>query len=1453
MKLKFFTPQCGYDFNKYRDQDGKPAIHLAVIKRDIKLLQALFDIGCDFSQTDPDGQKPFNCDPSAPKDILMKAVADKKPNLSFILKILQCGVQVNSEDARGQTALFKACQGGNENKRLVKTLLEQGANIHHRDHAGNTPIVWTCKHNHLEVVKVLCKEGANVHDKNNAGTTAIINAAVLGKDNLLKFLIQKGANVNDIDDNGKTPLLVSMINRQIPVTEMLMKHGAEIQRLDHAHKVLEILKNSGCRSEYLFLVIDNFSDQFLQGDVGGELFLMVMAKCVHGFRTAYLMLQRGLSPNTTLSSGKTLLQVAIERQYTDFVQFLLQHGAKLDCAVESIFNISLYCRPKDVQEKLSIGADPNEQDAHGNTVLHKLAEQMYDESRREERREILCLLLGAGADCNIQNHHGETPLHLANSEQTYRILLDKGANINICDNQGRSLLLKFLDDANIARSSLWNSSIIKYFVTYGGDVKLRDNKGNNPLTRCINYNFESTLILLLQCGPFATDTLTQLQLQALKENKYNLVRVLLEHGGDPSWAIDEVSIHDALHNSWNRVITKHFIEAKKNEINVHDESGITPLMEACKKDYTDVVEMLLQNGALVNAADHVGETALFHCRSENSARLLLRAGAATDIKNIYGEFPCMCHSELQIMMELVEAGVSINMQDNMGETVLIHAIVKNRLSMAKFLLTNNTQKSDPNVTNYANQTALSLASCQGDISMVQLLLQNGADCNIGTSSLIEAFTKGNIDIVEYLLYQGCNPNQENTFGETLLVLAAQSGAKCKNRVLEMLKAREDLDVNVTDEHGRSLIHLAAAHKPYLLTMVPFLIKRGADITKTDAYGRTILHDWRPRKDSLSQLAFRQLMKMNIDVNYQDYNGHTALHLAVMEDDGEIRRQKCHELLNLGAHLSIPDKNGLTVYHLATHDAQLFQTLLAYAPRDFQGKELSLLHKLSGWFDTKDGILKALNIKNQENKPATSDDSNPLQNTKSINVTFHDKNSSTDLAEWIKNLADYFCTVGHHQFFKEKLSKAILCSYTEEKMAEMQEKAITVLSLFKDIASEIGKTDQMMEFTPYITGSCNEGTKVIQPDEMDMLCVMHKFDHLEYSQTNTSSPSLVKIARKFGTKNHPFCQENTEMKKHNTRHLDFLLEQPRVFRYFYFLFSKALQNKEIWKKYPKLYRIQTDDMSHNSQSITDLSLVWHGDHFPFLEFSVDVVPAFSAGGWLPDKALKHPLLKRNGFLAIPKFRVEHIKSKDLQYLFQVSFERSEADLFHIMPAELKQAYMLAKIIKSMLPKIELLPPNMFFSSYLLKTCTFKIFQDHPEYKERLEKFIASDKLSAALTQQPYDPQPLAPVEDIMHWCKQIFVRLEQAMAERNLDGFFLPGSNLIGHKIYEENYRPRLMAQICRTMLLDPNVEPQAWKYLAQAQPWKIADADEWHTLEVETEGLCKCKSYFCSKERKICK
>ena len=38
----------------------------------------------------------------------------------------------------------------------------------------------------------------------------------------------------------------------------------------------------------------------------------------------------------------------------------------------------------------------------------------------------------------------------------------------------------------------------------------------------------------------------------------------------------------------------------------------------------------------------------------------------------------------------------------------------------------------------------------------------------------------------------------------------------------------------------------------------------------------------------------------------------------------------------------------------------------------------------------------------------------------------------------------------------------------------------------------------MAFTPHVSGSCLEGTKVMKPDEMDVVCVLRNFQNLSFT-------------------------------------------------------------------------------------------------------------------------------------------------------------------------------------------------------------------------------------------------------------------------------------------------------------------------------------------------------------------
>ena len=44
--------------------------------------------------------------------------------------------------------------------KLIKLLLEKGANINIKDKNGYTPLMWSCKYNHTEIIELLLDKGA---------------------------------------------------------------------------------------------------------------------------------------------------------------------------------------------------------------------------------------------------------------------------------------------------------------------------------------------------------------------------------------------------------------------------------------------------------------------------------------------------------------------------------------------------------------------------------------------------------------------------------------------------------------------------------------------------------------------------------------------------------------------------------------------------------------------------------------------------------------------------------------------------------------------------------------------------------------------------------------------------------------------------------------------------------------------------------------------------------------------------------------------------------------------------------------------------------------------------------------------------------------------------------------------------------------------------------------------
>lgn len=99
----------------------------------------------------------------------------------------------NEKDGMGFTLLIRACAEGNLD--LIKSLIEQGADIEAKNNDGRTALMWACENGAIEVVSFLIRKGANINEKDNQGLTALCAAAQNGHFPIVKLLVENGANI----------------------------------------------------------------------------------------------------------------------------------------------------------------------------------------------------------------------------------------------------------------------------------------------------------------------------------------------------------------------------------------------------------------------------------------------------------------------------------------------------------------------------------------------------------------------------------------------------------------------------------------------------------------------------------------------------------------------------------------------------------------------------------------------------------------------------------------------------------------------------------------------------------------------------------------------------------------------------------------------------------------------------------------------------------------------------------------------------------------------------------------------------------------------------------------------------------------------------------------------------------------------------------------------------------
>jgi ankyrin repeat protein len=452
-----------------------------------------------------------------------------------------------------------------------------------------------------------------------------------------------------------------------------------------------------------------------------------------------------------------------------------------------------------VRALLAQGADANARGTFGTPALHWLV--------RVEDRATAGLLLDAGANPNVKNHQGVAPLHLAIANRdlaTVELLLKSGADATLIDQADETPLML------AARAG--DAAIAARLLAVGAPVDARD------------AEFEQTALMI-----------------AAREGHADVVRLLLDTGADVNAATRagaEPKFRRPSENAGSKGLG--IIRGGWPERGMRPPvpGAKTPLLYATRRGDRAVTELLVDAGADLELADADGVTPLLNAIL-NASTVVARSAPGG-------------REHLAVARYLVERGANVAAEDWYGETPLWAAVdVRNldvngpqrdngmdRVAALDLIVQLLARGADPDArireypperrfiatlgslswVDFTGQTPFLRAALAGDLRVMRLLLEHGADASIatfaGTTPLMAA--------------AGVNWVVNQTFDEG------------PEALLAAVELCHDLgnDVDAVNSMGIRAIHGAANRGSNAI--IEYLAANGARLDVADAQRRTPL-------------------------------------------------------------------------------------------------------------------------------------------------------------------------------------------------------------------------------------------------------------------------------------------------------------------------------------------------------------------------------------------------------------------------------------------------------------------------------------------------------------------------------------------------------------------------------------------------------------------------------------
>ena len=793
-----------------------------------------------------------------------------------------------------KVALVVACAEGNSSS-VKQQLTESGINPNTTLISDITPLMIASSCGHIELLEYLLQAEADVNSKDEDGYTPLAYAITGSKSlTVVQRLLESGANPNTLlggisiiekakEENGTEEIVNLLlkysalqlhkdyeqlpekvkksINDQIEEKKITILQVAEkiethfpVTSLTKAQNIHELFNK--LQPYYSFLSCDILVDitrEFIGGEIENELegYLVMMRKFQKSVKIKQLKEVMSLVPIQHDTSDTCDVNIKLNGEWEEGTLENLQQLLK------HIFHNKQYLlnhMTVDERDSLCITFTIPTSQSDGIADEVKGSKQ-FIECVGVSRVSVGDVDVSIMEDSKFSFSSGLLRAAGNGINKAVQFLLEMGVNIDDVDSNGRTALM--------LASKAGHKEIVEILLSAGANGSHQDQGQTAVRTDTVSLphtdiDQESTILMAAKKD------------QTAVVNHYNCNPNKQDNNGLTALCFASQGCHSEV---------VQILLSEGADPNIQEEDGWTALMIADQNGHSEVVQILLNGGADPNFQKEDGTTALIYA-SQNG------------------------HSE--VVLILLKGGADPNIQMEDGWTALFSASQSGHSEVVQILLKGGA---DPNIQMEEGWIALMPASQNGHSKVVQILLKEGADPNIqledGWAALFSASQNGHSKVVEILLKEGADPNIQKKNGATALMCASHNG---DSEVVQVL-LKGGADPNIQEEHGQTALMSASADG--LSEVVQVLLKGGANPNIQEEDGWTALMI--AIQNGHSEVVEILLKAGAADPNIQQKVGATALMCASQNGHSEV----VQILLKGGADPNIQEEDGQTALMIAS--------------------------------------------------------------------------------------------------------------------------------------------------------------------------------------------------------------------------------------------------------------------------------------------------------------------------------------------------------------------------------------------------------------------------------------------------------------------------------------------------------------------------------------------------------